>query len=278
MERNGAGAEFRLSDTQSHLVPGHVPGEAYRVDLAIPAGPAPSEGWPAIYLLDASGCFATCVEALRRMSRRPDATGVGPAVVVGLSPPDGGYDVPRRQRDFTTPRPDAPDDGGATGGAPAFLDFIIQTVKPFVAARAALAPDRGTLFGHSLAGYFALWVLGHRPDAFRNYAAVSPSVWWDKAGLFAAASQLDGGDRRALVAVGAWEDTLPPWQRAAPGSAEVAARRGARGMVENARAMSDRLAAALGPERVTFTLLADEDHASIVSAAIPRALRLACRA
>ncbi|WP_394821654.1 alpha/beta hydrolase [Pendulispora albinea] len=271
---------FTLARTERLLLERRVSGgdgriarSAYCIDVAIPEGPAPPAGWPSVYLLDASDCFGTCVEALRRMSRRPNATGVSPAVVVGISWPDGDAALARRQYDFTTAR-----HGMASkeaGGAHAFLAFLQEGVKPLVAERLPLDEGRQTLFGHSLAGYFALWVLTHRPRAFRSYAAISPSIWWDRNGLLDAAFRVALGDRRVLIALGEWEDELPPWQATSSDRAEVIARRKARAMVANARELSMRLQAALGEDGVRWLLLPEEDHASIVSVAIPRMLRLA---
>jgi len=243
-----------------------------RINLAVPAGAPPAGGWPVIVLLDAAGCFGTCVEALGRMSRRSDATAVVPMVVVGVSAGRGEYDRARRQADFTSPVPDQP----RAGGAAAFLRFLTDEVLPAVAAQAPIDRSRATLFGHSLAGYFVLWVLANAPGTFRNHAAISPSTWWDRTGLHAAIDRLPAGcAARALVCIGEWEDDLPPWQQTTPGATEARARRLARQMVPGARAVAEALAQVLGEAQVSFRLLAEEDHASILSAAIPRALRLA---
>jgi predicted alpha/beta superfamily hydrolase len=268
-------APFVLDRTQSVPVRSRRNGDVYRLFLAVPDGDPPAAGWPVLYLLDAAGSFATCVEALRRMARRPDATGVSPMVVVGLSA-DTGYDVGRRQRDYTSARSDAPVQG-EHGMAGAFLDFLVYEIKPLVAHRIAVDPARQVLCGHSLAGYFVLWTLVNRPDAFGGYAAISPSIWWDKAALIEAAGGLGADAARAFVTVGEWEDEVPPWQQAAPGADQVRARRKARGMVAGAREIAVHLQASLGPANVTFSLLPEEDHASIISTAMPRILRFVSR-
>lgn len=268
---------FTLPGTESLCLRRGGNGNAYRIDIALPRGEPSEAGWPSIWLLDGGGCFATCVEALRRMSRRTDATGVAPLVVVAVSAAGGGYDVAQRQRDFTTARTGAATGDAGTGGAEAFLDFLTGDVARAAAGRAPLDPERRTLFGHSLAGYFALWVLCHRSAAFRNYAAISPSIWWDRDGLLDAVEGLRGSGRRLFLAVGEWEEALPPWQVGLAGSADALARRTSRRMVANTREFGDRLGDVLGRDDARFALLAEEDHASIVSAAMPRALRLASR-
>jgi len=269
---------FSLPSTESLLVPGPDGGEGYRIDIALPSGARPKAGWPGIVLLDGAGCFATCVEAMRRMSRRQDATGVAQAVVIGIAPDDGDPGNKRRQRDFTSARAGegaGGEAGEAGGGAGAFLAFIERQVLPMVSARLPLDERRLTLFGHSLAGYFALWVLANRPHLFRSYAAISPSIWWDRDGLFDAFSRASLAERRLFMAVGEWEEALPPWQVGLPGSEEALARRKERRMIANVLELGAALRAAMGEDGASFRLLPEEDHASIVSAAIPRMLRLA---
>ena len=268
------GAPFALERTEGLLIRNRRHQDDYRVFVALPEGEPPTAGWPVLYLLDAARSFATCVETSRRMSRRPDATGVSPSVIVGLSA-DSGYDVARRQRDYTSARPDADLPDGEHGMAEAFLDFLEEEVKPLVARRIAVASTQQTLCGHSLAGYFVLWALVSRPGTYRNYAAISPSTWWDKAALIEGAGRLGEDAARAFVTVGEWEGELPPWQQLAPGSESVRARREARGMVAGAREVAAHLEAALGTPNVRFSLLPEEDHASIISTAMPRILRFA---
>ncbi|MEE4452132.1 alpha/beta hydrolase [Novosphingobium resinovorum] len=251
----------------------HGEGGDYRLHLAVPDGAAPAGGWPALYLLDAYGCFATAVEAMRRMSRRPDATGAGPALVAGITSASG-HDVGRRELDFTSRSAGAPERGG---GADRFLALLERQVIPLVEKQAPADRHRRTLLGHSLGGYFALWALCRGSPAFQRYCAVSPSIWWDEALLHAAAPGLAGSDRHVELLMGEWEDRLPPWQAARSDAGTVRARRAARDMTGSARAFAALLAGVLGPDRARFSVLAEEDHASIVSAAVPRALRLASR-
>lgn len=267
---------FQLGNARSRIVRGHCISGEYRIDLAVPAGSAPSSGWPVAVLLDAAGCFATCVEAVGRMGRRPDATGVAPLVVIGVSACGNEMGPDRRRRDFTsaTNGHSANDDPGI-GGASGFAQFLEEEVLPLVAAEVPIDPRQRTLFGHSLAGYFTLWVLANRPDLFHAYAAISPSIWWDREGLLAAWAKLHRLDRRALILLGEWEERLPPWQMAHPGHERAAARRAERHLGKNARTAAAALADLLGEAQVRFELLADEDHASIVSAAIVRMLRMA---
>lgn len=252
-------------------------GHAYRVSVWMPPGdPAPG-GFPVIYVLDANALFATVVEAVRRSSRRPDATGVAPMAVVGIAH-DGDelFAEALRRRDFThgpaAGEPAAA--GGGGGGAASFLSFLVDELLPALCADLSLDATRQTLFGHSLAGYFVLEALAARPGAFRHWAAISPSIWWDETGLSARlAAALPGRDARVFVGVGAWEGEVPPWQRQQPGYAQLVARRAQRRMVGAAQALAARMTDRLGDDHCRFHLFPEEDHASVVPVAAQRVLR-----
>ena len=88
---------------------------------------------------------------------------------------------------------------------------------------------------------------------------------------------LAGRESHVDILMGEWEGDLPPWQAREPDADRVRARRAERDMIGTARALSERMAAHLPPGHCSFRLLPEEDHASLVSAAMPRALRLASR-
>lgn len=259
-------------------------GVQYRVSIWLPPGTPPPGGFPAFYVLDANALFGTFVEALRRSSRRPDATGIHPAAVIGIAH-DGDelFMEADRRRDFTMGLPAHEVVADAVGGAPAFLAFILDELAPQLRRELPLDGARQTLFGHSLAGHFVLQALAARPGAFRTWAAISPSIWWDEAGLRAALTAALGPLARAAVAdaprvfmaAGEWEDAVPPWQRRHPGYEQLVARRAQRHMVASARALADELTAWLGSGRVVFRLFPEEEHASIVMIAVQRVLRFA---
>lgn len=251
-------------------------GAHYRVMHWLPPGAAPAAGFPAVYVLDANALFCTFVEAVQRSSRRPDATGVGPMAVVGIAHDgDALFAEALRRRDFTAGPPAHEAVEGAVGGAPALLSFLADELAPALRAELLLDASRQTLFGHSLAGHFVLRALALRPGAFRTWAAVSPSIWWDEAGLRAAlAATLPGAPQaRVFMAAGEWEDAVPPWQRQHPGLAQLVARRAQRRMVGAAQDLAQELQAWIGAERLLFRVFPEEDHASVLMVAAQRALR-----
>lgn len=77
------------------------------------------------------------------------------------------------------------------GHSAAFRHFIRHTLKPFVAAHFRTNGQDGVI-GESLAGLFIVETYLREPDLFGSYAAISPSLWWDKEALSREAAALTG--------------------------------------------------------------------------------------
>lgn len=242
-------------------------GHDYDLALSVPDQPPPPGGYPLMVVLDGPALFATAAETERRLSLRPAATGVTPTVVLGVGPAGVDlYDMAQRHRDFTPGPPVSEHDRGPheTGGAGDFLKVLVDQVLPLAAAAAPVDPARRLLLGHSLAGYFTLLTLAERPGLFAAHAALSPSIWWDPGRLEHGLSALKPGAARVLLAVGQREQV----------EATDVPRRAARRMVEATRDLHRTLGAVLGPDAARLAVLEDEDHASVVSGGLTRALRL----
>lgn len=159
---------------------------SYRIFVSKPAGVPPESGYPVLYLLDANSVFHTAVEAMRLQGRRPDRTGVVPAVIVGVGYESEGPFDDSRFYDFT-PAPnettDTKKDGTPLppqGGAEAFQSFIIDELKPLIEREIPIDRSRQAFFGHSLGGLFVLYTLLTRSESFRTFIAGSPSIHWNK--------------------------------------------------------------------------------------------------
>ena len=108
------GAPYVIPGTTASMLEPSDGAPAYRILWAPPREQAPETGFPVLYLLDGGACFCMLVEMLRMRRNRPDVTGVGPAVIVGVSHPDAyPYDRARREWDYT-PGPRRP--GARAGG------------------------------------------------------------------------------------------------------------------------------------------------------------------
>lgn len=267
--------------SESRTVQSTATGREHRIFIAWPDSPPPAAGFPVIYLLDANAWFGVVVETARVLAGRPEGTGVGPAIIVGLGyPTEKPFDQTRRALDYTPAGPDSPSPGGREfGGADAFLRFIEDEVKPAIARDFSVDPSRQVLIGHSYGGLFVLHVLFTAPAAFQNYVAISPSIWWGNRSLLAAEPQFPAklaaaaapdNPRGVFFAVGEFEQSPDPARTTSPERIEKLRQNR---MVDNARELAARLASLPGaPLRVQFTEFPGENHGSVVPGAITRAL------
>jgi uncharacterized protein len=280
-------APVAVPDSEAWKVVSPTGGD-YRIMISFPRERPPAGGYPAIFLLDANATFGTVTEAIRLRARRPDVTGVVPAVIVGIGyPTREPYDRRRRTYDFTAAPAAEPaltasgqESGLEFGGADAFLELLEAHVRPRVEDAFPIDASRLALFGHSLGGYFVLRTLLRSPASFASYVAASPAIWWDRRGLLASVESFGAhaapapSPLRVMLTAGEYEESLSPGEVAAGGAEKVATRRAARGMVSNARELAGRFVEAAGDRAtVRFEEFAGEDHASTVLRTINRFLR-----
>ncbi|WP_210324513.1 alpha/beta hydrolase [Chelatococcus reniformis] len=254
-------------------------GLAYRIFVGKPQREAPRGGYPVLYVLDGNAVFGTAVETMRLQSWRSEVSGVDPTLIVAIGyPGDAALSLDRRALDYT-PRPAGVAADARSGGADAFLDFIETELKPQIERDLPVDRSRQALFGHSFGGLFVLHALFNRPGTFQAYVAASPSIWWhDRTILAAEASFVARASGiapkpRLLITVGADEQPqVPAAALPSPHLTRIASAR----MVEEAEALAGRLAAS-GALPVAFVSFAGENHASVIPAALSRALRFAGR-
>jgi len=96
------------------------------------------------------------------------------SIVVGI----GNVD---RKRDFTYPsnleldRKEFP----TSGKSSKFIQFISEELQPLI-NKNYNCNNETTLIGQSLGGLLATQILFEKPEMFKNYIIVSPSLWWDE--------------------------------------------------------------------------------------------------
>lgn len=130
----------------------------YVIRFSIPGGPAPTSGFPVVYLLDAGTAFGTLADIAHYQTLF-----FTPAVVVGVHYPDV-FEVSRRGDDMLPP------------GADAFLSFLVEDVRAELSKRVKIDAAKQGLFGHSLSGLFVLRVLFTQPQYFDTYVAGDPTI------------------------------------------------------------------------------------------------------
>jgi len=264
----------------------------YRIFVFKPAAPPPPEGYPVVVVLDGNLTFATAATQSGAFGLR----GGRCALVVGVGYPveDDFSPVFLRNRDLTpaTETDDLPRHSAAPpprpedyGGAEAFYRFLTEELRPAIAAAFPVDPADQSLYGHSLAGLFALGVLFGHPEAFRTFVVSSPSIWWNRravlAGEAAFAAKVEAGEAapRVLVMVGEHEEQVPETPLPGMTRAEMETLMAESRMVGNAADLAARLAAIQGGPgyQVRYQLFQDEDHLTVLPASISRALTFALR-
>lgn len=278
-----AGRSLVVPDCKSFSLPGADGCRRHEIFVHVPAVEAPPGGFPVLYLLDANADFFLVVETLRRLSRRPGASGIHPMVVVGIGYPDGpDYNLDRRYEDFTRGPAEIDDTGWQAstryGGQAAFIDFVENRLKPFIQSTFPVHDDLSALLGHSLAGYLVLDWLCQRPQSFRAFLAVSPSIWWGREAMLSRLAEKTAFDShcRAYLTVGEWEEEAAPWQADLAANASYLSLRRSRAMIGNVQTLAECLTQAYG-SGVTVRCDLEEggEHSSSLVTCLPRALRFA---
>ena len=231
-------------------------GEAFRLLLWRPDGPAPKGGYPVLYSFDGEDSFALLTGIARMLNPAAARVGVAPVAVAAIAYPPGRASLDRRVFDLTPPAasatgshrmPERPNGKPwpKLGGGDAFLDMLESEVKPRVRSALGVETAAQTLFGHSLGGLMVLRRLVTDPTAFDCYAASSPSLWVDDRRMladmaaFLASSPKDGRRPRLQVSVGSAEEDLGPFDPVQ--GKELEARRrwiANNAMVTNARSLA----------------------------------------
>ena len=256
-------------------LPSRITGRTYRILLHRPQSAEPKDGWPVIYLLDSRSTFGTAAsQVLLRTSQ-----GQSGALVVGIGYPEAAATSTLRAFDLTpsVPPPGSP---GATavpgskpsdfGGAALFHRFMIEELRPVIAAIAPVDAKNQSLIGYSLGGLFALGVLFDHPDAYRTIVAGSPSIWFNdrevlrKEPGFAAAVTAGRVTTRVLITSDGWEQSPPDSQLPSDPKQRAAALKRAAdyALVDNAWGLASRLGGLKGAlgYNVCYVLFPEETH------------------
>lgn len=169
------------------------------LNIYLPLGYSPDSAktYPVIYLLDGSVDEDIIhVAGLVQFCSFPWINVIPETIVVGIANTD-------RKRDFTYPTFVEQDktDFPTTGGSSYFIEFIEVELIPFIEKNYKVTDDK-TVIGQSLGGLLATEILLSRPNLFRNYFIISPSLWWDNESLLSATINSDLAGKNIYIAVG----------------------------------------------------------------------------
>lgn len=148
----------------------NVLGEDRTILVRTPAGyDVNKTRYPVLYMTDGDAHMAhtgSTIEFLARNGRMSEL------IVVGITNTD-------RTRDLTPTKAVGPNAAQfpTAGGADKFLKFIETELIPEIEKNYRVQPYR-ILAGHSFGGLFAVHAMITRPELFKSYVAVSPSLQW----------------------------------------------------------------------------------------------------
>ena len=278
-----ANDESPLPDTEVHYLHSDHVGDDFKILVGHCGSSEPASH--VLYLGDAAYNFGTAVDIVRALAPCADIPPVL-VVAVGYRAATLGSNEPLRFRDFTpsvdsswpTPVP------YAFGGAAHFVAFLRDELKPWVNQRYHVDPDNSSLFGFSLGGLFATYVLFDDPGMFGGYGIGSPSLYWDNCLAFDHEDQYarthDDLPTKVHFSVGEYENTegLKRWLDHQPPERRLAAEaledNDPFDLVGDTQRMVTRLRGRTYPSLdIDFEILPREYHHTAPPLALTRSLR-----
>ena len=164
-------SRFGLFNTEGRIIKSTCVDEEYQIGIWLPFSYASSDQtYPVLYVTDgdyAFGLAAGLIPTLIGMQEIPEI------LVVGI-----GYNRLSNYDEFGTLRArdmlppgfvHAPPDARA----PQFFAFLEQELFPLIEKEYRGIPDKRSLYGFSVGGFFTLYALFIRPDLFQRYIAAS---------------------------------------------------------------------------------------------------------
>lgn len=194
-----AAALLPIEIGSAHVLQSRPLGEARTINVVLPAsyGKEAGKRYPVLYLIDGGIeqdlLHVAGVAHLNALWGRS-----AEAIVVGIETRDRRRELvgPTRDPELLTKYPTA-------GASAAFRQFIRDEVKPLV-ERSYRTSGEDVVLGESLAGLFVVETYLAEPALFEGYAAIDPSLWWDKEALSRTAGSRVGDKqtgRRIYVAM-----------------------------------------------------------------------------
>lgn len=162
----------------SHALASKALGEARTVNVVLPASYAKvkDKRYPVIYLID-GGVDQDLLHVAGVVQLGAIWGRMGEAILVGVETKDR-----RRELVGKTSDPELLKKYPTAGSSASFRAFLRDEVKPLV-ERQYRTSGKDVVIGESLAGLFIVETYMAEPALFDGYAAIDPSLWWDKEAL-----------------------------------------------------------------------------------------------
>ena len=180
---------FPQTGVESYQLRSTTMGRTYDISVGLPDDyeANPDMQYPALIVTDGNRFFPVV---------RVIAQGLSRMLVISIGTPfeEGGTAyVRRRVHEFSPPNWDMDDPFGrvvndaclrlevppgqeCTGGAPAFLNFIVSELLPELYAKYRIDPDDLGLYGVSAGGFFTVYTMFQERSPFRKYIASSAAM------------------------------------------------------------------------------------------------------
>lgn len=150
---------------------------------------------------------------------------------------------------------------GAVGGAPGFLDFLVNQLRPMLAREYRMDLNDQGYAGHSGGGQFGLYVLLNKPESFDKYIISSPAAyqpWLDMEERWHEKNK--DLKARVFLSAGEAEAAHPIWSAAQ--------------IVSTVATLAERLTVRQYPSlELTVKIFPDEDHFTVMPIAYTRGIR-----
>ncbi|CAN5139565.1 alpha/beta hydrolase-fold protein [soil metagenome] len=136
--------------------------------------------YPTAYILDANFHFLI----LASTKTQYEKGGILPPIIlIGIGYKSFELMDSLRTRDYLYPAALPSDEINAIGGGNKFYDFIANQLIPYIDSTYKTDKTNRSLLGHSFGGYFSLYALLNQAEngktVFKNFAAASPSLWYN---------------------------------------------------------------------------------------------------
>ena len=156
----------------------------------------------------------------------------------------------------------APMPAESLGGAPGFLDFLVNRLRPMLAGEYRMDLDDQGYAGHSGGGQFGLYVLLNKPESFDKYIISSPAAyqpWLDMEERWHEKNK--DLKARVFLSAGEGEAAHPLWSGAQ--------------IVSTVATMAERLTVRRYPSlELTVRIFPGEDHLTVMPIAYTRGIRV----
>jgi predicted alpha/beta superfamily hydrolase len=132
--------------------------------------------YPVLYLTDADYLMGSAWEMVNILSKTME---IPEFIIIGIAY-GGDFNTwyNRRIDEYCPTRQSYTMFKGGGESLP-FEAFLANELKPFVDSNFRTLPELSTYTGYSFGGLFGASLLIHKPDLFKDYILISPSIWWD---------------------------------------------------------------------------------------------------